>query len=54
MNSKTEGTILPTINAPNDLRRLSKKELIVLSQELRNYIIDIVSEKGGHFDISTF
>ncbi|MBE50437.1 MAG: 1-deoxy-D-xylulose-5-phosphate synthase [Flavobacteriales bacterium] len=52
MNSKSEVTILPTINSPNDLRRLSKKELIVLSQELRNYIIDIVSEKGGHFGAS--
>ncbi|MEW6457088.1 MAG: 1-deoxy-D-xylulose-5-phosphate synthase [Acidobacteriota bacterium] len=42
------GRILDTINEPRDLKRLSKEELINLSQEIREEIIDVVSKNGGH------
>jgi 1-deoxy-D-xylulose-5-phosphate synthase len=40
--------ILETINSPQDLRTKSVEELKLLSQELRDYIIDVVSKTGGH------
>ena len=46
------GELLKNINSPNDLRKLKKSQLPNLAQELRQYIIDIVSEKGGHFGAS--
>ncbi len=39
---------LENINDPKDLRQLSLKELRILSKEIRNYIIGIVSKNGGH------
>ena len=47
-----QGELLKNINSPNDLRKLKKEQLPILAQELRKYIIDIVSEKGGHFGAS--
>ena len=47
-----QGPLLKQINNPEDLRRLKPKDLKTLSKELRQYIIDIVSEKGGHFGAS--
>lgn len=41
-------SILEKINSPEDLKKLNKKELIKLSKEIREYIINIVSETGGH------
>lgn len=40
--------ILDTINSPSDLKSLSYEELEVLSAELRDYVINVVSENGGH------
>jgi 1-deoxy-D-xylulose-5-phosphate synthase len=40
--------ILETINSPKDLRSKSLEELKLLSQELRDYIIEVVSKTGGH------
>ena len=40
--------ILENINSPKDLKSLSIAELEVLSDELRAYIIEVVSKKGGH------
>ena len=51
-NKYIQGAILKKINSPEDLRKLKKTELKQLSSELRQYIIDIVSEKGGHFGAS--
>ncbi|MAO02311.1 MAG: 1-deoxy-D-xylulose-5-phosphate synthase, partial [Flavobacteriales bacterium] len=51
-NKYIQGAILKKINSPDDLRKLKKTELKQLSSELRQYIIDIVSEKGGHFGAS--
>lgn len=43
---------LNNIEFPNDLRQLKKGELPQLAQELRNFIIDIVSVKEGHLGAS--
>jgi 1-deoxy-D-xylulose-5-phosphate synthase len=39
---------LDKINSPEDIKKLDYKELEELSQELRDYIIDVVSKNGGH------
>src|ERR1043166_9531620 len=46
------GPLLENINYPSDLRKLKEEELPQLCKELRQYIIDVVSEKGGHFGAS--
>src|SRR5438270_3963982 len=46
------GSILQSINSPEDLKKLKRKQLHQLSNELRQYIIDIVSNHGGHFAAS--
>src|SRR5437764_3319323 len=46
------GALLTEINSPNDLKKLSKDELFQVCDELRQYIIDIVSVYGGHFGAS--
>jgi 1-deoxy-D-xylulose-5-phosphate synthase len=46
------GSLLATINSPADLKKLDKDQLINLSNELRQYIIDVVSVHGGHFGAS--
>jgi 1-deoxy-D-xylulose-5-phosphate synthase len=40
--------LLPTINSPADLRRLSRLELKQLATELRDYVLTSVSQTGGH------
>lgn len=44
--------LLNQINLPEDVRRLPVNQLIKLSDELRSYIIDIVSDNPGHFGSS--
>jgi len=51
MNIKA-GPLLSQINYPDDLRLLRRDQLFQLSNELRDYIIDIVSLHGGHFGAS--
>jgi 1-deoxy-D-xylulose-5-phosphate synthase len=46
------GPLLEKVNFPSDLRKLKEEELPQLCKELRQYIIDVVSEKGGHFGAS--
>jgi 1-deoxy-D-xylulose-5-phosphate synthase len=46
------GPLLSGIQYPEDLRKLSENQLPQLSNELRDYIVDIVSQKGGHFGAS--
>lgn len=41
-------SILDKVNLPEDLKKLSLEELYKLSDELREYIIDVVSRNGGH------
>lgn len=40
--------ILENIYTPTDLKNLDYKELYTLSDEIREYIIDVVSKNGGH------
>lgn len=51
MEVKT-GALLSTINYPEDLKKYSEQELEQICQELRQYIIDVVSVNGGHFGAS--
>ncbi len=46
------GPLLATINSPADIRNLSPDQLVDLSYELRDFIIDVVSIHGGHFGAS--
>ena len=46
------GALLQTINSPADLKTLNREQLQQLSDELRQYIIDVVSVHGGHFGAS--
>ncbi|MGZ3861977.1 MAG: 1-deoxy-D-xylulose-5-phosphate synthase [Bacteroidia bacterium] len=46
------GPLLAKINSPVDMKKLSETELEQLCNELRQYIIDLVSVKGGHFGAS--
>ena len=46
------GPLLQDINSPADLKKLSKDQMLQVSQELRQYIIDVVSVYGGHFGAS--
>jgi 1-deoxy-D-xylulose-5-phosphate synthase len=48
----TPGTLLKTIDSPADLKKLSKEQLHQVCDELRQYIVDIVSVHGGHFGAS--
>lgn len=41
-------SLLKTIHSPTDLRRLSPKQFPVLAQEIREQIISVVSNVGGH------
>jgi len=46
------GPLLSKINYPADLKQYSESDLEQISQELRQYIIDVVSVNGGHFGSS--
>src|ERR1700750_149809 len=46
------GNLLQQINTPSDLKQLKEDELKQVCQELRQYIIDVVSVNGGHFAAS--
>ncbi|MFL5752277.1 MAG: 1-deoxy-D-xylulose-5-phosphate synthase [Bacteroidia bacterium] len=51
-NGFVPGELLATINSPQDLKKLDEDQLEQLCKELRQYIIDLVSVKGGHFGAS--
>ena len=40
--------ILDRINNPNDLKKLNLIEKNELAKEIRKYILEVVSENGGH------
>ncbi|MGF7232732.1 1-deoxy-D-xylulose-5-phosphate synthase N-terminal domain-containing protein, partial [Arachidicoccus sp.] len=48
----TPGTLLKNIDSPDDLKKLDKAQLHQVCDELRQYIIDVVSVHGGHFAAS--
>lgn len=53
MSNYVPGPLLAKVNSPEDLKKnVSEQELPQFCKELRQYIVDIVSEKGGHFGAS--
>ncbi len=46
------GKLLAKIDGSGDIKKLDQKQLVQLSEELRQYIIDVVSVYGGHFGAS--
>ena len=46
------GKLLQKINSPDDLKKLKKSQMKAVTDELRQYIIDVVSVYGGHFGAS--
>jgi 1-deoxy-D-xylulose-5-phosphate synthase len=53
MTDYKTGKLLQQINTPKDLReKISEDELPQLCEELRDFIVDVVSQKGGHFGAS--
>jgi len=53
MDSFKAGKLLSKIDLPQDLRdKIDENDLPQLCQELRDFIIDVVSTKGGHFGAS--
>ena len=41
-------SLLSAINSPADLRKLTREQLVQVSQELRQFLLDSVSQTGGH------
>ena len=53
MSDYKVGDLLNKITIPKDLReKISEDELPQLCEELRDFIVDVVSKKGGHFGAS--
>ncbi|HEU4470281.1 MAG TPA: 1-deoxy-D-xylulose-5-phosphate synthase [Flavisolibacter sp.] len=48
----TAGPLLRTIDTPSDLKKIPKEQLHQVCDELRQFIIDVVSVHGGHFAAS--
>jgi 1-deoxy-D-xylulose-5-phosphate synthase len=46
------GKLLQNIDSPADLKKLGKEQLHEVCDELRQYIVDVVSIYGGHFGAS--
>jgi 1-deoxy-D-xylulose-5-phosphate synthase len=46
------GPLLKTLDSPEDLKKLPREKLHQVCDELRQYIIDVVSVHGGHFGAS--
>ncbi len=52
MDNIQAGPLLSQINTPDDLKQLDKHQMPKVCEELRDYIVDMVSVKGGHFGAS--
>jgi 1-deoxy-D-xylulose-5-phosphate synthase len=52
MSQPTAFPLLEQIQLPADLRKLNEEQLQQVCTELRDFIIDVVSVKGGHFGAS--
>lgn len=46
------GSLLSMINDPGDLKKINRDQLHQVCDELRQYIVDVVSVHGGHFGAS--
>ncbi len=49
MVDKSKYKILFNVESPEDIRSFNITELKLLSEEIREYMIDIISQVGGHF-----
>ena len=49
---KTAENLLLKISNPSDIRKLEPADLVKLSAELRQFIIDVVSSNPGHLGAS--
>ncbi len=49
MSDQDKYPILSKINLPSDIRKLDISELKILCSDIRNYMVDTISEIGGHF-----
>ncbi len=47
--SDFEYKYLSNINSPDDLKKIPKSELKIVCDEIRQYMIDVISQIGGHF-----
>lgn len=50
--ARDSGRVLQRVDSPADLRPLSRQQLHRLCDEVREFIIDVVSVKGGHLGAS--
>lgn len=50
--AEEQDNLLNNINSPEDLKKLQKKQLPIVCNELRNFIIDELSANPGHFGAS--
>ncbi|MEK7666363.1 MAG: 1-deoxy-D-xylulose-5-phosphate synthase N-terminal domain-containing protein, partial [Pseudomonadota bacterium] len=48
MRAPRDTTLLDQVNLPDDLRRLDEADLPRLADELRHFLIETVSQTGGH------
>lgn len=48
----TPGPLLQSVNSPQDLKKIPIERLHEFCEQLRQYIIDVVSVHGGHFGAS--
>lgn len=48
MNENNKYILLRGISGPADIKKLTPGQLLQLAEELRQYIIEVVSETGGH------
>ena len=46
--------LLDKIDVPADVRRLARSELPQLAKELREFVVQMVSQTGGHFSSITW
>src|SRR5688572_2166498 len=44
----TDGRLLPTVRTPEDVRRMSPEQLVLLAVEIRDFLVAKVSRTGGH------
>lgn len=49
---EVKGRLLENVNSPDDLKKLSIKQLPDICNELRNFIVDVLSTNPGHFGAS--
>ena len=52
MSDNLQNSLLYKVKKPNDLRVLSDNQLDQVSRELRNEVIEVVSQTGGHLGSS--